>query len=159
MKAHTQFTYEQKQTVRRFGNWMLGIFLIVDLILILITLTACTPLPAQAEAIQNQVDSPQALALPYATPTQNPAPTRAHPRPTETPEARVVIVIVHTGYVSGTVNLRSCPSTTCQVVETLKEGNSLHLKGEGNQPEANWLWVQTPTHAGYIYAKFVEVQP
>lgn len=69
----------------------------------------------------------------------------------------VLAFVISTGYASGRVNLRECPSTSCRVVATLAEGTViLPLSAPG--AETAWTQAWTPQGEGWIYSEYVEVE-
>jgi hypothetical protein len=95
-------------------------------------------------------------APPTATPSGTPVPLRitlvAHTKTvvvqaTSTPAARVC-----TGYSTGHVNIRSCPSTTCRVLSVLPEAAPLQIV----ETRGDWHYVNYSTEqSGWIYDKYI----
>lgn len=68
-----------------------------------------------------------------------------------------LLFIVSTGYAQGTVNLRSCPSTTCSVIATVHEGDVILPAPTANT--TGWTLALTPEGQGWIYSDYIQAQP
>lgn len=68
-----------------------------------------------------------------------------------------VVFVISTGYASGQVNLRECPSTRCAVVETLAEGTVIVpvIGVPTGSPTGAWTQAWTPQGQGWIYSDYI----
>jgi SH3-like domain-containing protein len=93
------------------------------------------------------VNAQSGIVIPAATATPRPSPT---PTATTTPET----CRVKTNTDNGKVNLRTCGSTSCAVINILTENTSLKIISK-----SNWLKVSTANGTeGYINSVFCEAK-
>ena len=61
-----------------------------------------------------------------------------------------VVAIIDTGIDDGWVNLRSCASTKCDVLDVLHDGDKIEIIARGT-----WHFVWHDGLAGYVYSEYV----
>jgi hypothetical protein len=103
-------------------------------VVLLLVLSGCTLTPYWKDATPTPTLVPTATIppnTPMPTPTSKPTPV-----PTVTPEPLYTV--------TGTANVRACPSTECQVVGYLYKGDTVTANCVGNWCQVNAGWVYGP---------------
>lgn len=121
---------------------------------VLLMVTGCDAYSAQKRLLitpQAVSESGKATGTPTANATATAEKVNNHAQAANTPHATQRACTVFTGIDAGGLNLRSCDSVNCPVIDVLREGQTVTVFQDGQ----DWLLVQTDSAAiGWVNKDF-----